>query len=466
MATIGVCPITPGTNLTYTFRADEYGSSWYHAHYSAQYTSGLLGPMVIHGPSTANYDIDIGPVLVTDWFHDSYEHIIQEVMAGGQFTPPGFLPQSGSNLINGIGQYPCANVTNGASCTGGSNPTFQFTPGKSYRMRFVNTGASAFYTVSIDNHTMTVIANDYTPVQPYTTQNITLGVGQRTDVIVTATGEAGESYWLRAWNSPFCGETLSPDTRAIILYDGADPKAIPTTTGPPPPTSTLCENDALSLTVPAYAIPASSNPSVTLTVTATFVDNSTGSLHWELNGIAYEGNLNKPLLLTSIAKPGTVFEPERNVYDMGDNATVRMILYNTILAPHPMHLHGHDFRVLATGFGTWDGSIVNAANPQRRDVQMLAGGANASDPSIGSSYIVLEWDQDNPGVWPFHCHIAWHLASGMNLMLLERPDDLASYKVPQTVLDTCTAWNTWEETHVVNVVDDGLRKRSKVERAQ
>lgn len=60
------CPIAPGTSLTYKFRADTWRTSWYHSHYSAQYTQGLIGPIVIHGLNHVLYDIDLGPVLVTD----------------------------------------------------------------------------------------------------------------------------------------------------------------------------------------------------------------------------------------------------------------------------------------------------------------------------------------------------------------------------------------------------------------
>jgi len=80
------CPIAPGQSFTYRFQAEVYGSSWFHSHYSAQANGGALGPMVrfmfvsqrnqlltifpkqvIYGPSSADYDIDVGPVLVTDW---------------------------------------------------------------------------------------------------------------------------------------------------------------------------------------------------------------------------------------------------------------------------------------------------------------------------------------------------------------------------------------------------------------
>lgn len=58
------CPIAPGKSFTYKFRADLYGTSWYHSHYSAQYSGGLYGPMVIYGPRNVDYDIDVGPIMV------------------------------------------------------------------------------------------------------------------------------------------------------------------------------------------------------------------------------------------------------------------------------------------------------------------------------------------------------------------------------------------------------------------
>ena len=51
-------------------------------------------------------------------------------------------------------------------------------------------------------------------------------------------------------------------------------------------------------------------------------------------------------------------------------------------------------------------------------------GGNASDPSIGPNYIVMQYEADNPGVWPLDCHLAWHLATGMMAIIVERPDDL------------------------------------------
>lgn len=94
------CPIAPGKSFTYQFKADLYGSSWYHSHYSAQYAGGALGreflaipispmnclliqqtAMIIHGPKNVAYDKDLGPVFLTDWYHDEYFSIVQKVMS-------------------------------------------------------------------------------------------------------------------------------------------------------------------------------------------------------------------------------------------------------------------------------------------------------------------------------------------------------------------------------------------------
>lgn len=59
----------PGESYTYTWKATQYGTSWYHSHYSLQAWNGVFGPMVIHGPATANYDEELEPIVLSDWTH-------------------------------------------------------------------------------------------------------------------------------------------------------------------------------------------------------------------------------------------------------------------------------------------------------------------------------------------------------------------------------------------------------------
>ena len=45
------CPIAPGSSFEYVWPTTQYGSSWYHSHYSLQYPDGLQGPLVRHNTS-------------------------------------------------------------------------------------------------------------------------------------------------------------------------------------------------------------------------------------------------------------------------------------------------------------------------------------------------------------------------------------------------------------------------------
>lgn len=61
------------------------------------------------------------------------------------------------------------------------------------------------------------------------------------------------------------------------------------------------------------------------------------------------------------------------MYNFGSNTSIRMIVKNHYPRDHPMHMHGHNFQILAEGFGDWNDSIAHPENAQRRDVQLMPG---------------------------------------------------------------------------------------------
>lgn len=69
VTSITQCPTAPGDSVTYTFRATQYGSTWYHSHFALQAWEGILGGIIINGPATANYDEDLGMLFLNDWDH-------------------------------------------------------------------------------------------------------------------------------------------------------------------------------------------------------------------------------------------------------------------------------------------------------------------------------------------------------------------------------------------------------------
>ncbi|MEO6682075.1 MAG: multicopper oxidase domain-containing protein [Ginsengibacter sp.] len=119
------------------------------------------------------------------------------------------------------------------------------------------------------------------------------------------------------------------------------------------------------------------------TVKTTLPDAPTKELHFVL-----EGNMNR---YTWTINNKTVNEADRILIKKGEN--VRIILTNNSMMRHPMHLHGHDFRVL-NGQGEY-APLKNVIDimPMETDT--------------------LEFAATESGDWFFHCHILYHMMAGM-----------------------------------------------------
>ncbi|TKA66579.1 hypothetical protein B0A49_06046 [Cryomyces minteri] len=457
---VSQCPIAPGKTFTYRFRAELYGTSWWHGHYSAQYINGLAGPIVVHGPKSDSYDIDLGPVMFSDWFHDYYINLVEQVFVASPVGPV-FPPMANNMLIQGKGPYNCSNTA--LKCSPNAPAAaFKFQSGKKHLLRLINHSAEAIIFFSIDGYNMTVISNDFVPVNPYVTDLITLAVGQRTEVIVEGTGKPTDAVWMRITEGPSglgpaggtgcsLNDGKSFETTAGIYYEKANPSVPPTTKTAIDPSRYLfplnCNNQPLNVTTPEYVMPLK-EPSATLYFLMTGGLNSTGKFVWWMNNVTYLANFNDPTLFE--AKLGNLnFPIERAVYNMGTNTSVRIVMTSVgFPASHPMHIHGHNMQVLSEGLGSWDGkSIVNPSNPQRRDTQLIQ----------PNGYLVVQIDLNNPGVWPFHCHVAWHTSEGMNINFLEQnPLVENEMQLPYIMAQTCRDWSAWTGNHIVDQIDSGL----------
>lgn len=112
---------------------------------------------------------------------------------------------------------------------------FRFQPGKVHRLRLINGGACATQKFTIDDHEMTVIANDFVLLKPYTTKVVTLGAGQRSDVLVKATGKVTDAVWMRSDLDQACFQSTvkQPHALAAIYYPEADLHRAPSTMATP-----------------------------------------------------------------------------------------------------------------------------------------------------------------------------------------------------------------------------------------
>jgi FtsP/CotA-like multicopper oxidase with cupredoxin domain len=250
--------------------------------------------------------------------------------------------------------------------------------------------------------------------------------------------------------------TVSPEALAGFFYESTNGTAninvLPTTNSSLTDAQLSdCGNDDLSLTTAFCVQKVGTTPSVSQQIDMVFGSNGT-SFVWNMNNSSYRGDYNNPVL-EQAATGNLTFEPEFNVFNFGTNKTIRIVLYNHFtVGAHPMHLHGHNFHVLAEGTGTFNGTLVNAANSQVRDVQVLRAAPDDNTPA----YIVIEWVNDNPGMWPFHCHIAWHVSAGLYVNILEQPGVLANTTFPSSIAANSASWDKWTSSNVVDQIDSGV----------
>lgn len=261
----------------------------------------------------------------TDWYHKEYFDIIEEMLA-----PNSTLKVlSDNNLINGKMHFDCGTVDPGDTtpCVYNAGISkFKFRTGKTHRLRLINSGGDGVQRFSIDEHTLTVIAEDFVPIRPYQTSVVTLGVGQRADVLVTANAGGPKSmFWMRS-NLTSCSPAKQPNAVAAVYYDKADTSATPCSRAWDIPDPGTCANEDLSVTEPLYPM-ALPEPMVTSSMDIEVFQNASNVTLWKFNGVSMRTDYNSPVILAA-NKGNLSFPYEWNVVNYQKNTAIRIIVNN------------------------------------------------------------------------------------------------------------------------------------------
>ncbi|KAH8589692.1 laccase from botrytis Aclada At 1.67 A resolution [Bisporella sp. PMI_857] len=435
------CPIAPGDSFTYKFHADHYGTTWYHSHFTLQYGDGLLGPLVINGPATADYDEDLGVVFLSDWSHQSAFELWSTTASRG--APPSL----DTGLINGLNTFDCSGSTDEKCLGTGKKFELNFEAGKKYRIRLINSAIDGHFQFSLDGHSFQVIAMDLVPIVPYEAESLHISIGQRYDIVVEANADPGD-YWLRAGWQSACNNNQNADgMTGIIRYDNTS-TADPTSTGIT--VDTFCGDEDASTLVPHVPLNVGNYSSMTVeSLGFTF-----GSyFEWTVNSSSLVLDWENPTNLM-ILNDESIWPTEYNVIPIEaaseSDWAVFVIQDRTGFGiTHPIHLHGHDFWIIAQEYTSYDSANpnFNFVNPPRRDVASLP----------GNGYLAIAFEIDNPGSWIMHCHIAWHASQGFALQFVESESQIVSTFADETGFqDTCTNWNSYTTVQLYEQDDSGI----------
>ena len=132
-----------------------------------------------------------------------------------------------------------------------------------------------------------------------------------------------------------------------------------------------------------------------------------------------------------------VYGEYTNPFVLSHGDIVDIVINNNDAGKHPFHLHGHAFQAIWRSdedAGYYDPARDTAfpATPMRRDTLMVRPNGN----------MVMRFRADNPGLWLFHCHIEWHVDSGLIATIVEAPLELQkNLTIPQNHYDACKAGN-------------------------
>ncbi|KAF4628164.1 hypothetical protein G7Y89_g9985 [Cudoniella acicularis] len=454
------CPIAPGDSFVYRWETTQYGSTWYHSHYSLQYADGMVGPMTIHGPSSAPFDeAPELPLLMTDWGHNSAFNAIYN-----KLEDPSILLNGRGNVTRFSGvpaKLPIPTI---------ETITFEKREGarpRRYLLRLINTSFDTTFVFSIDNHRLTVIGADFVPIHGYTNTSVLIGIGQRYHVIVEANPinngsqpiPSDGNFWMRTYVASCRTTTGFPkgyELSGILRYDSSS-TALPTSL-PWNGMSLACSDETYSSLVPIlkWKVGRPAN----------------GHTGEEYDVVFNNTALPYPLALFSLEMPDSpAFNPLRIDYndptflklnntgswptqwvivpeDYESEDWVFMVLAGdrrngrNTRGAHPMHLHGHDFALLQQEENElYDLSTLNLKlrQPSSSRVVLL--------PRNG--FAVIAFKTDNPGSWLMHCHIARHASEGLAMQVLERRKDandiwpFNSSLAIQNARTTCDNWNKW-----------------------
>lgn len=411
-----------GSNRANAAQIEVSGTYWYHSHNQGQYPDGLRAPFIVHDRDAPfEYDEEI-ILTMTDWYHEQMPKLINDY-------------QSTVNLAtkdNGIS----APVADSGLYNDYSDSKIHVKPGKTYLVRMICTSNYAGVAVMIDQHNLRVVEVDgvYVEETDMGSKNLRLAPGQRWAFLVETKNDTSQNYPIFGTldiNMLFPPTGIptpgyNPNMTAWFVYDEAKPL-------PPPPT--LYKFDFFDdWTLKPLDLEPILEPDHKILMDTGFA-NVNGVARAVINNVTYLPQ-KVPSLYTAISV-GKNYSSNPDVYGQVNpfiikyGETVEIVVNNNHNNLHPWHLHGHVFQVIQRGdpdVGPFSGYWANVSStPMKRDTIM----ANKL------SNVVIRFKADNPGVWAFHCHIEWHIESGLAATIIEAPEYLSNITIPKSHVNAC-----------------------------
>lgn len=403
-------PIPPGSSHRYDFPLQQDGSYWMHSHYGLQEQQLLSAPMVIRSPKQSKVADAEFTVMLSDFSFTSSKDILKgltgkkSVMTMTNDSVSGSKPMSMSKKKQSlvVQQWDAASKRLVAREVQAALPdidvkydallanrrtiddpqVFEVEPGKTVLLRLMGASSATNFFIDTGELDATIVATDGEEVQPVQGNFFQLSVAQRLDLLVTIPRTGGVFPILAL------AEGSSLQAGVLLLTPGEKiAKGALEIRG----SKTMGGLDNTQETHLVAKKPLSDKP-VQRSLPSVLGGNMM-TYTWTINGATY---------------------PNRNSLNVKEGERLELVISNTTGMSHPMHLHGHIFEVTEI-----DGRKITGA---KRDTILVP----------PKSTIKVVFDANNPGVWAYHCHILYHLATGMFTVLKYENADTKFWKPEKT----------------------------------
>ncbi|PKA66885.1 Laccase-3 [Apostasia shenzhenica] len=440
------CPIQPGGSYTYRFIIeDQEGTLWWHAH-STWLRATVHGALIIYPKPPSSYPFSKPdkefPVILGEWWNRNPIDVLRLALKTG--AAPNI---SDAFTVNG-------QPGDLYNCSSQETTVYHVSSGDTVLLRFINAAMNTELFASVAGHPMTVVSADASYTKPFTTSFVLLSPGQTTDVLIHATHPSGRFYIAaHAFSSAPPVVPFDNTTTTAVLDYGANPAK------PPAFPSLPAFNDSAAAaaftaglkSLKPIDIPGPVDNRLFTTVGMGLFNCPPGKQCGGPNGTRFGASMNnysfvlprgKISLLQAAefgvsgvftvdfpASPPVKFDYTGNnisrslwqpakatkLYPIKFGSVVEMVMQGTNIVAgeqHPMHIHGYQFYVMATGKGNFDAERDSARfnvvdPPQRNTIGVPARGWTA-----------IRFVANNPGVWLVHCHFDSHLTWGLSMALL------------------------------------------------
>ena len=354
-------PVEPGETYHYGFVPPDTGTFFFHTHCNTaeQLGRGLAGVLIVDGDTVEPYAAD-ETIFLRDWLVDFDK---------GAFR--NFYTQRGASRAGTYGNVRSAN--------GYGEAEVRLPSSADCRLRVINSDPTRVMEIAVVDAEAAVIAIDGVAVPPFPLDSWLLGPAMRFDLVVRAPGEGGVAQ--------IVDRRLAEEVRLVRLV-GTGPVLTRKSFDPVPlragriPVSDLSIAERLSF---VFAAAGSDAPVVAVegSPDGFFVGSLclSAETYWTINDRAWPGG------------DRAVLPPPLALLRRGRSYI--FLLKNADQLIHPIHIHGHTFKVLR--------SDRRRLPVHHADTVLLL-----PDETIEVAFVA-----DNPGRWMFHCHIIEHQKTGM-----------------------------------------------------